>query len=472
MKFYKLLFAFLIAIYPPRQVQAKVYPWVDLEPDDIQSIEDPWVEQELRLHLIKTAKTSIDILIFDQRSDPLIALPILSALRDSVLSKKVKLRFGASWFPQFATDFAKIGPKFLMEGLPQNLAEYFIFGGTGLSMKNKSWAMEDGIHQKLLIVDKKWLLATGRGHSDFYLNWIDSAFLIKGNLVSEALASFEETWQEIKSEASPYVPQEGNSSVFRTEAEKNIKNALLNHILSYGQSEEIRRLKNWMNPYARTRQIANFKKKRGRVLHHSFIQQMLSLPEDPVQYSQNERLQILNDVVVSAVSQKISGAKHVAMNTLSLILTPALKETIVESLKKGLKLDIFTNSPTSYQTITFIPLPWPVSLPDIPELTALGAKVSIFRNPPPKNWVYLHRKVLVADDTVFFGSHNYNIPSSIANEEVSFEVEDHDLASKYFKIFENSVLENAEPAVLEKLNEEKTKTNFFRWLFSPFMGFF
>ena len=72
------------------------YPWIQISSEDIRMVPNPVIEAELRLSLIKKAQHSIDLVIWDQREDETVGMPILKALRDAA-DRGVKIRFLLSW---------------------------------------------------------------------------------------------------------------------------------------------------------------------------------------------------------------------------------------------------------------------------------------------------------------------------------------------------------------------------------------
>ncbi|MBF0299916.1 MAG: phosphatidylserine/phosphatidylglycerophosphate/cardiolipin synthase family protein [Oligoflexia bacterium] len=52
---------------------------------------------------------------------------------------------------------------------------------------------------------------------------------------------------------------------------------------------------------------------------------------------------------------------------------------------------------------------------------------------------YVHRKLVVTGNTVFFGSHNLSVPSSVITEEVSVEIVGPSLAKQVRDIFDDNI---------------------------------
>ena len=105
--------------------------------------------------------------------------------------------------------------------------------------------------------------------------------------------------------------------------------------------------------------------------------------------------------------------------------------------RNGVNVHLFTNSHESDAQIAPLGLNWTISLPDMLALSEAGVKISIFEAKPGVHpWKYLHKKMAIVDDDVFVGSHNFNLPSTLYNDEMDFEIED--------ATFANSVRERLE----------------------------
>jgi phosphatidylserine/phosphatidylglycerophosphate/cardiolipin synthase-like enzyme len=470
---------------------AKAYPWMQIPRQDLQVITSAWVEQDIRLEMVRQAKKTIDIVIFDQRIDFEVAYPLLKVLRDAA-DRGVKVRFMASWFPQVATDFMRLAPRYLVDSPPRVPIEFVTFGGP--SMK-KEWAFEDGVHEKLFIVDGKWTLTTGRGHAINYMNWIDTAFLLRGALVAQTLTVYNEVWKLVRQEADLYKAPPNGYSEERLEIDRKIAKQSPGK-RTPAEAARLLELKDWLaqtpspgvltsvgspssatptrgGPVKPNAKASPSPTLRIRMIHHDFLAQMLKLSMPPAEYDYQERLKLIKDPVVAAVKEKIPKTSQLAMNSLSVILHPEIKQLLLKSILKGMWASVFTNSKETFKTVALVPFPWPVVLPDLDDLLLHGADVYIYKvdaKTPPGQ--YLHRKVLIMDNTVFFGSHNYNIPSTVANDEVSFEVEDAEFAARMRGLFEESVASHGQLLDPAAVHRERNSTEVLRWLFTPLLGFF
>src|SRR5688500_16620242 len=93
--------ALVLAAVAPSAAQAGAYPWAPLG-DDIRFIGDARVEAQLRLYMIRQARESVDVVIYEQGDDEAVGLPVLSALREAA-NRGVKVRIITHWFFQYFT---------------------------------------------------------------------------------------------------------------------------------------------------------------------------------------------------------------------------------------------------------------------------------------------------------------------------------------------------------------------------------
>lgn len=211
---------------------------------------------------------------------------------------------------------------------------------------------------------------------------------------------------------------------------------------------------------------------KGRLLHHDFLKQMRALPREPKDYDDAQRLRILQDPVIQALAVRLRGARDVRFNTLSVLLHPDFKAPLFDAASHGARTWIFTNSREAFHVITPVAAPWIVALPDLEETLTRDIRVDTFAAKPGKPHIYLHRKLAVIDDAVFLGSHNFNLPSTVANDEVSFEIEGASFATRMRALFEEAVRDYGTPIQREEVARQRRHTLWGREIFRPFLGIF
>jgi putative cardiolipin synthase len=332
----------------------------------------------------------------------------------------------------------------------------------GIQMRLKGWSLIDGIHEKLFVVDGERLLTTGRGQTDFYLNWLDSAYLIRGELARQSQQAFEEIWATCRRE-TPLFSQKGDLA-------QTLKPAPSSFVLTPEERVQMDRLQEWLKASRTTG--SESPPLRGRLLHHDFLKQMRALPKDPKDYDDNQRLRILQDPIIQALAVKLRGSQDVRFNTLSVMLHPDFRAPLFEASHQGAKVRIFTNTREAYHAISPVAAPWIVALPELEEVLNQGIQVDGFTGVAGKPHVYLHRKLAIVDDTTFIGSHNFNLPSTVANDEVSFEIEGASFANKMRELFDGAVRDYGSPIQKEEVARQRRHTLWGRELFRPFLGIF
>jgi phosphatidylserine/phosphatidylglycerophosphate/cardiolipin synthase-like enzyme len=88
-------------------------------------------------------------------------------------------------------------------------------------------------------------------------------------------------------------------------------------------------------------------------------------------------------------------------------------------------------------------------------------------------WIYMHRKLAVIDDAVYFGSHNLNLPSTVAMDELSFEIESPKLAEVVRRLFDEDLAANGEPLDPAWVHGERQRFGgrVYRWFGWRFLGY-
>lgn len=461
-----ILIFFCLLFIQPIQSFAEGFPWVRVGQDDIRVIEDPKLEAAFRLELIDQAQKSLDIATFDQRADASLGLPVIQAL-ERAAKRGIQIRFAASWIATVLKDPTRKAAKELKRIAERYPNFQFILVG-GKPMWAHGWGYLDGIHQKLFIVDRTINLVTGRGHADEYLTWLDTAFLMKGKLVLQSQITFDRTWKAIEKEngkviqLSPSPPLD--SSELSTDAQ------------TYGvDEEELKALREWIRlpspPFEE-------RTKKGRVLYQNFLEQMENLENPISQYSYDDRSRLLKDPVLEAAIELVKKSKSCELSILATIIDPRFKEIVIQRLSENkakkeedqFKFTILTNGKKSHATVTPIPISpgWYAGLADLDDLMQKGA-IAYELNPEGKDsFQFIHRKLLVCDDTVIFGSHNLTLASTLVQDEVSYEEVDPEFAAQMREITFRSIEKyglRLDPALV---HAERLETPLIQW-FSGFL---
>ncbi|MEW5851332.1 MAG: phosphatidylserine/phosphatidylglycerophosphate/cardiolipin synthase family protein [Myxococcota bacterium] len=446
---------------------AGAYPWVPLG-DDLKFIPDPRVELQLRLYMIRQARESIDVVIYEQGDDEAVGLPVLSALREAA-DRGVKVRIITHWFFQYLTHPFNESPSYTTNPPTAVPIEYVVFGSP-IAVARSGWHPSDGIHGKIMIVDRHWALTTGRGHAEGSLGWIDSAFAMKGALVDQSQTAFEELLAAAKAGGEIHTPTFRRSERTPRQVTQWLPNEKAR--LDEKGKEELAGLIIWLHqppPQTLTTEAG----RRGRLLHYDFVRQMAQLAPGAADkpWIFEKRLRQLKDPVIDAAVARLSTAgagSEVRFTSMYAILHPRLKQAVIEARERGAKVSMLTNGELVAPPITT--MAYLASINDIADLTKHGMQVHKFRRTSP--WWFMHLKLMIVDNTVFFGSHNLNVPSSAANDEMHYEIEDPKLAAECRAFFDYAVAKSTELVDPASAEAARPWGSVARTILDPVLGFY
>jgi putative cardiolipin synthase len=453
-----------VALASGGRASADAYPWLPIGDDDVRVIESPRVEIDLRLELVRRATRSIDIVTYDQRADPEVALPLGSALREAA-ERGVRVRFLVSWNSQVMFDYYNKFGRLLIDPPTRVPIQYMIVGGT--RGEDEGYGLLDGIHEKFLIVDDQVAMTTGRGIGAQYLYWLDTSFALRGPLVRHVAHCFEAIWRASLQHFSPY----------RGWLAGPRRSAAPRHATTLAPDPQTRRsvdeLLAWWRAPDRGPPSA-----RARLLHHDFLRQIAELSPTPSDENLLARLRWLHDPVVDALVARLRTAQRVRIATVSAILHPAVREAMLAALKRGAKITLLVNRAAPRLDRSRAPIEaggtvWAMQAPDLDELIAAGADVQAFQIRDGQPWLFSHRKLAVLDDAVIIGSHNFNIPSSAFFDEASIELEHPRLAAALARIFDEDLARNGERLDPQLVHAEHVRVGarLLRWLSFPYLGY-
>lgn len=449
---------------------AGAYPWVPIQ-DEVRMVGDPRLDLELRLHLIRQAQESIDLVLYEQGDDRAVGLPVLSALRQAA-DRGVRVRIITQWFFQYLYHPLNQSPSYTTNPPTAVPIEYVVFGSPESVIKH-GWAPSDGIHGKVLIVDKMWALTTGRGHAEMNLRWVDTSFLFKGALVDQTVQAFDLLWEDAKRMGEVYQPVFPRKRPTRDQNTQFLPQK--QHRLTGEDTNKFWDLVAWLNkPVLHT--VATSAEPggtRGRLLHMDFLRQMITLKQaGKAPWTWDGRLEVLKDPVVDAFVERLErteAGSSVRMVSMYAMLHPRVKEAVIHAAKRGVKVKLFTNDDLTAPPIST--LAYFASVGDIADVARAGPEVYGFQRSSNPRWDFLHLKLVVVDDTVIFGSHNLNIASSVANDEIAYEVDDPALAAEARKFFDHYAKVHGKRMSPRKVELARPLGFPFRLLLDPVLGF-
>ena len=404
------------------------YPWRNLNGGEIRVIPDARVEADFRLELIERATQSIDFAIYQMGHDDEVGAPVYRALRNAA-NRGVRVRFLTSAIVMRRTDPRMIGPDSMLDAPTLAPITYLAFGG------DSRWRIDDLVHEKLLIVDDKWVMTTGRGILSDDLNWMDCAYVMRGALAQDSASTFEDLWRLARRETpvrhSPAVPTGSQPPAQITAYPRLAVNSLARSAAA--------QLVAWLNEDPRhllpQTSENGTPRPRARVLHNHYLEQVLSkgFPS-----SLEDRIRQIDDSVLEALIERIDrpDTRRIRFSVILPMLHPRLRESLLRARRDGKEVTIITNSEAAANLLMPASLNWRYALPDMAALLDAGATIRELVPSDNNPFIYLHQKLVIVDDTVFFGSHNFSLPSSIYNDEVSYEVMDPRFSDQMGRLFD------------------------------------
>lgn len=451
---------------------ATTYPWVRFDAQDVQFYDSAEVEVALRAEIIGRAKKTLDIITYDQRFKDQAGLNLLLAVKAAAM-RGVKVRFLTSWFQTTVEDSSHVSAAILLldPQVAKNV-EYRIAGG--FSWGKHGWKITDAIHEKIILVDGKWVVTSGRGHGDIYRKWIDTGAVMRGPLVQQTIDAFEKTWAVVGRVKAD--PNEDPSLSSIGKARQRLLKADTDGVLPTLQGDDASRfaqIKSWLDqegPALPTREV------RGRTLHRDLIVKLEELgrvmKREPRDFSMRERIFRIPDPVINAMTARMADAKSTLFTTLSYHPLPALRIAMANAIKAGKRVEVITNGLSAYKTLMPIPLPWLSSMEFLIGGDHDGVKIYEFQDQKALELHYIHRKVAIIDDTVIYGSHNFNSASTFTNDELSYEFQDREYAETFRRN-----LEFVRDRYSTPVDISQVRTNLKTWLpmrhlFQAFMPYF
>jgi phosphatidylserine/phosphatidylglycerophosphate/cardiolipin synthase-like enzyme len=129
-----------------------------------------------------------------------------------------------------------------------------------------------------------------------------------------------------------------------------------------------------------------------------------------------------------------------------------------EAVRNGSKVAIITNSYESSRTLSSIPLPYDGGITSMLALAQAG--VTVYQWMPTPELSFMHQKMAVVDDTVIFGSHNFNYSSTHGYDQLDLVIHDPKLADLLAHRFEEQAANHTRVATASFLRWQRRR----QWL--------
>lgn len=425
-------------------------------------LEDPAVDMALRVDLIRNAKKSIRIAVYHQSVDKNVGIPIAQALRQAA-QRGVSVKFVTSRVPMLVQDPRQLTRKMIADPMLAWPAKYLEFGGFANS--TKGWNISDCVHEKIFLIDDKVAIFGGRNQGDLYLSWLDFDVIAMGSgIVGELRKAFDQLWFDVASFAEPlpgFVIRDGD--IPSSDQFVDVK-------LDVAQTKDFADAKSWI---AGTKASSSelFEPGRARVVSHRLYNQLKS-----GKYNGDNRVAVPDSIVFETASV-VENAKEIRISMMFALFHPRLKAALLAALSKGASLYLYVNGEQSAGEETPLALTYKDSLSDLVDLLSARqangapAKVKIAML-ADANRRFLHKKMLIADQHVFFGSHNFNLPSTLANSEIAIQTDDAGFARGMAERFDRDFMLSGRPLTLEKARADYDATAVGRWVAKFLHNFF
>ncbi len=500
----KTLFLLVSFILSSPPAWSTIYDWSPLSNEDVQFTEDPQVEAEFRTRAIGEARQTIRLISFDLRTRDKTGIQLLDALR-AAANRGIEVQvIRGGLVSKFFAEYHPLRDRvqeYLMNPPTLRPIQYQLVGNS--TMLRKGWSPLLGTHEKLLVMDGKTLIMTGRGFADSYQSWLDTCFIFKGVLVAQGEATFASIWHTIHQEAGTIESRESR----RTQSapmEKTVtpdlglatgvapalsdsslevsavpsRTPVASTDLNSAQLIQVENFMRWLDEPSSPLPDGSAPPMRARFLHHNLVEQVRKRCWGiPYVYSYMPCFRI-DDPITHAMVQRISEAEVIQLTTLATIFPPPIKKALLDRLKertqpggRPFSVQILTNTRQSHRVILSYPMPWHAGLSDLQTLLQAGAEVYGLSPAASHPYQYLHRKLFLASlpggqKVAIIGSHNATRASLDTNDEASAEIEGL-LTSPFLeslsRIFEESIARTGVCFQCDQVQRENRWSTFPGW---------
>jgi phosphatidylserine/phosphatidylglycerophosphate/cardiolipin synthase-like enzyme len=126
-----------------------------------------------------------------------------------------------------------------------------------------------------------------------------------------------------------------------------------------------------------------------------------------------------------------------------------------QAVLNGARVGLMTNSAESSHVLSKIPIPYDGGVTSMLALAEAG--VSVYQWIPRPDLLFMHQKLAVVDDTVIFGSHNFNYSSTHGGDETDILIHDPALADWFAAQFDTLAATHARLATPEFLRAQRKR---------------
>ena len=387
-----------------------------------------------------TADTPILFITYILACDESITVPFVMALRRAA-DRGVPVRIINSAVTTPVYDILSTCHDLLLDSALAKHIEYTEIGG--LHNNDTALILSDSTHEKILTIGD--LVFHGGRNADGAASRLDLTIATlpidrsQANLGSQLKAQAERLWRLV-TQFSP--AQQNKPLTKRLKAVAHRYDRLRQiHFISEAEQEQFDDFQRFRTTFAHL----EFTALNGHMTSNDFLTYALT---GIYGTSREERLRMPDDIVDDIIGH-LAGAHEIDIATMALIMLPRLEKAIAAAVSHGARLRIYTNDEESAGTLMprsvsyFASLPQAVSFLRLDQNNQGGPrKVNIFgllTHPVANRELeFLHLKFMRIDDTVIWGSSNFNINSTVGNNETVAMVQSPELAAHFKNFFDDS----------------------------------
>ncbi len=441
-----ILIAFMFIVLGAK---AKIYPLLENQNTLLTIFKDPNVDFAVRLKAIKEAKFSIDCLTYSQSLDERLGKPVLMALRDALL-RGVKGRFIYQRLAGIILDPLDRTRDHLTDEIDPILSE--VIGSGNFLELLRGYNPTDNFHEKILIIDagtayeKVWI--GGRNNSLHTLGDHDFATLIrpidykKKSLGSQILDAFnmarEEAFTRLKvnlnlEKIEEFIDLEDSDSYI-----KSFKSTSNNLLETSQQFERYKKISETLNQETHSIIVDNetfFVPQKMKTITHEFFKNLRE-HDNHFSFSVYERSNVFNDDIFNEVDRILKDSNDIVLFNMSIDFPDKTNKRLfkgIGSRHSTKKIDFYTNSSEAHERYIPFGIPFFNSMSNLKKnfkdiKRAYNAnRFNLYQFIPNKNshYIYMHKKMIIADDYTIFGSHNFNRSATAKNNEIAILIDDH-----------------------------------------------
>lgn len=376
------------------------------ENNSIELLKDANKAAELKIELIRKAKHHIHIVSYylDNSNYPTRVFDELKKAHE----RGVEVRILATYIPTLVKDITMKTKRNLKVAENGSTFAYMLLGVKG------NVTILNNLHEKIFLIDGETAVIGGRNLSDAAFDAKDLEVKIQGGMVNQLQDHFLKLY----------------NTLLAREKSKHCSKWDIECLEEFDKTTFNRDDRIYF-PVPKNQGTI-----KGRVLTHNAV-----LKQIEKKMSVKERFEMSDDVVNALVE---SDFKTMRAYNYYVLPTSKYASFLYDSLKAGKDVKLVTNSLKTSAIVSN--KGYLYSLPTMYELVSAG--LPIYQWQGPTNYNYLHEKVVILDEEhVFVGSHNFGTGSTTMSNEVTVEFHSKEIGNELSAIFDEEI-QNSNKTIL------------------------